>query len=58
MSLLGKEINPEMPAREAINRRKQIREDITGVQKHPVERKERQKPHPQQPRDADDLIKP
>ncbi len=50
MSLLGMDI-PQQPDRDARNKRRDLKDKIQGVQKHPVERKEKLKPHPDEPRE-------
>lgn len=45
MSLLTVDI-PQQPDRDARNKGKDLKEKIRGVKKHPVERKEKEKSHP------------
>ena len=59
MSLLTIDI-PQQPDKDARNKRKDLKEKISGVKKHPVERKEKEKPHPEALRNDHSLnsIKP
>ena len=52
MSILGLELTPQ-PEKDANKKRKEMREVMTGVRRHPVEKKEQQKPHPDEPNTDD-----